>query len=105
MRPSPQRLERLLGLAGRAPDQPPGPPSAALEAAVLRAWRRRDDSGADAEATLAVFRRATLAALAVCAACALWALPADPSSPSTADAAPELPAGLAAYALNFPLPP
>lgn len=105
MSPSRQRLEKLLGLAGRAPDVPPAPPSAALEAAVLRAWRRRDDPAADAEATLALFRRATLAAVAVCAACALWALPADPSSVPPPDLGPELPAGLAAYALNFPLPP
>jgi hypothetical protein len=97
-----QRLEKLLGLAGRAPSAPPEPPSAALEAAVLRAWRRRDEPGADAEATLAVFRRATFAAVAVCAACAVWAtLPAA----APADAGPELPAGLVAYALNFPLPP
>jgi hypothetical protein len=101
MSPRRKRLGDILGLAARAPDARPEPPSAALEAAVLRAWRRRDEAGADAEATLALLRRAVLAALGVCAACALWALPGDPP----ADSAPELPAGLAAYALNFPLPP
>ncbi len=97
-----QQLEKLLGAASRAAPLPAGEPSAALEAAVLRAWRQRDTAADEGADIFVLFRRATVTALGVCAGCAVWSVLA---ASSAAVANPVGLAGLAGYALNLPWTP
>jgi hypothetical protein len=98
MKPRRPSLEKLLAAAARATPPDLDPPTAALEANVLRAWREGAATEADNEVPFALFRRATFTALGVCAGCAAWALLA-------ANPAAATPADLAAYAFNLPWTP
>ena len=97
-----QRLEKLLRQAGRAPAAPGTAPSAATEAAVLRAWRQREGHRKPEDEVLLLFRRATYASLGICAMCAAWSLLA---ADRNALPAAEPVGSLVAYTLSLPLSP
>jgi hypothetical protein len=73
MKPTDERLQRLLGAAAKAAPAAPEAPPPGLETRVLAQWRA---AGAEDDAipVFAFFRRAALGAGLVLALCAAWSL-------------------------------
>jgi len=73
MKPTDQKLQRLLAAAAKAAQEPDSIPPLGLETRVLARWRaaRADD---DSVSVFVFFRRAVLGAGLVLVLCAAWSL-------------------------------
>jgi hypothetical protein len=88
MKPTDERLQRLLKAAAKAAPEVAETPPLGLETRVLACWRAE---GAEDEelSVFAFFRRATVGAGLVLALCAAWSL-AQTGGSSSADEAAQL---------------